>query len=143
MRRIALPLTLALAASCATVAELPEPEAPRRWSAALEAARPNGVTGSAQAIRTPGSTAVQIEIRGATPGGAHPWHLHSGACGSGGPVVGELGRYTALRAGTDGGAAAAAVLDLEIQRDSAYHVNVHRSASEMGTIVACGVLVEE
>jgi hypothetical protein len=59
------------------------------------------------------------------------------------PVVGEPGRYTALRAGTDGGAAAAAVLDLEIQRDSAYHVNVHRSASDMGTIVACGVLVEE
>lgn len=85
-----------------------------------------------------GRTRIAIEIRGAPSNSMLPWHVHQGRCGSGGPVIGDPTAYPPLAAGQDGSAAAETTIDLSLEPDADYHINVHRSPSEMDTILACG-----
>lgn len=87
-----------------------------------------------------GRTSVAIEIRGAAANAMLPWHVHQGACGSGGAIVGDPASYPPLAAGLDGSASGEAILDPALDPDADYHINVHKSPSEMDTIVACGDL---
>jgi hypothetical protein len=144
MRRLGFLLPVVLAAACATTPGEAPPEAPSRWTAALEPrdAAFADVTATATAVRTAGSTSVQIDVRGAEPGAEHPWHVHEGTCESGGPIVGDPARYQPVRIGAAGRALANAVLDVEIEGGRPYHVNVHRSAAALATVIACGDLRE-
>ena len=110
------------------------------YSATLSAQNNSGVTGTASAHSAVAATHVEITIRGSTAGMFHPWHVHHGTCGSGGGIVGAAGAYPALQTNANGGASAAAQLGLALNDDARYHVNVHRSSSEMGVIIACGNL---
>lgn len=87
-----------------------------------------------------GGTNVTIEIRGAASNSMLPWHLHEGACGSGGAIVGDPAAYPPLAAGLDGSASSDATIDVTLSPDADYHVNVHKSPSETDTIIACGEL---
>jgi len=118
-----------------------------RWNAAL--ATPAGLAG---AIQVQGSgwmehdpkdasqTKAHAEITNAAPGGAHPWHVHRGQCGNDMGVLGPADAYPVLKVGGDGKAQADADLPIPMPAAGQYFVNVHASAQNMATIVACGNL---
>lgn len=117
------------------------------WSAQLAARAGTDIRGSAT-VQTvvvegfAGTTAAAVTIGGAMTGARHPWHVHSGTCASGGPIMGDPQAYPVLMVGANGGASASADLAVGLDDDANYHVNVHRSPSDLGTIVACGDLVD-
>jgi hypothetical protein len=99
-----------------------------------------GVTG-ASTVRTEGEqTIAQISIQGATPGAAHPWHVHRGSCQTGGPIEGDMMAYPDLEIGAGGTANAIATIAHRLSAGVSYFVNVHLSQDDLATIVACGNL---
>lgn len=117
----------------ATAADLPI------WQVALTATEGFNVTGEAR-VRAlgGGSTQADVEISGAEPNAQHPWHIHSGECGTIGPIVGNAAAYSALTANADGEATGSATIDVALEPDSGYYINIHKSPVETETIVACG-----
>ena len=117
------------------------------WDASLASRAGSSVIGSAsvQSVTSPGyagTTAAAVSIGRAQAGAQHPWHVHVGTCASGGAIFGDASAYPVLRVGSDGNATATANLAMGLDPDGSYHVNVHRSASDLGTIVACGDLTD-
>ena len=113
------------------------------WSTQLSARASTSVTGASAArsvgYGTTGTSSASIEIRGATPGARHPWHVHTGTCATGGPFIGEASDYPVLEVGTDGTDEATAAIGVAMVDDAPYHVNVHRSPSDL-TVISCGDL---
>ncbi|HKG95172.1 MAG TPA: hypothetical protein VKA84_24860 [Gemmatimonadaceae bacterium] len=111
------------------------------WSASLtgKAAFPS-VFATARAAVLGNETNVTITLTGGTAGASYPWYVHQGTCASGGPIVGDQSAYPALTIGSQGRAEATARLSVKLNEASSYHVAVHASPSDMGTIVACGNL---
>jgi hypothetical protein len=66
--------------------------------------------------------------------------VHIGSCGSDQGILGPANGYPPLKVNGDGRADADAVLPIELPRQGQYFVNVHASAANMSTIVACGNL---
>jgi hypothetical protein len=97
-----------------------------------------GGTVTVEAVGTDSSRAT-VQITGAKPGSALPWHIHNGACGAAGTVVGAAGAYPLLQVGKDGSAKQVVTLAFATPVSGAYSVNVHASASNMMPI-ACGAL---
>jgi hypothetical protein len=118
-----------------------------RWNAVL--ATPTALAGAMQ-VRgrgwwgeqrgEPTRSQAHVEVTNAVPGGDHPWHVHQGQCGSNGPIVGPATAYRSLEVDNDGKASATADLPIAMPRTGQYHVNVHASVNNMGTIIACGNL---
>ncbi|HEU4828093.1 MAG TPA: hypothetical protein VFT04_02755 [Gemmatimonadales bacterium] len=117
-----------------------------RWNATL--ATPAQLIGAVQvtgngwmaADENPARTRAGATLANATPGGEHPWHVHVGRCGSNGAIVGGASSYRPLKVGRNGRAEATATLDLALPRSGEYYINVHASAANLGTIIACGNL---
>jgi hypothetical protein len=111
------------------------------FRAALGPVGGSGVSGTANARDMDDATHATISIRGARSGGVHPWHIHEGKCGDPSPpVVGPAAAYPALNVGSGGTATAQAHVPVELNEARNYIVNVHASASDLGTIIACGDL---
>lgn len=138
--RTILAITLAALgfAACATP---PAPAPPTDWRATLSGRgdSPNA-RASVHAVSVAGQTAVGINFAGGEPGSTHPWHIHSGTCETGGGIVGDAQAYPPLRPGANGNAAATARIDVELTPGQRYHVNVHRSPSDLSTVISCGDL---
>jgi hypothetical protein len=136
-------LALLVAGACATVPADPAPPPVMRWEASITGTpqRPQA-SAEAVAIRTVGGTTVEVRFEGGEPGARHPWHVHHGTCAERGGIVGEPASYPPLTVGQDGSAVETAIVDVELQPGQPFHINVHRSAAEMGTIIACGDLRE-
>jgi hypothetical protein len=90
--------------------------------------------------KDPGQSRAHVDISNAVPGGRHPWHIHRGQCGSDQGVFGPADAYKPLEVADNGKASETAVLPLALPKTGSYFVNVHASARNMGTIVACGNL---
>jgi hypothetical protein len=99
----------------------------------LEALAGSGVTGEAMAMHAEEAVVVILELRGLTPGAAHPAHIHSGSCADGGPVAVPLTSITGLEDGT--GASTTSIGSADISPSQAYFIQVHATD---GTPVACG-----
>lgn len=111
------------------------------WTGSLTGQGPGAnITGTFQAMVLDGRTQVSVSLNGAVPNSAHPWHVHEGACNSGGTIVGDSTAYPVLQVGSTGTAAANVDLGLELNEASDYYVDVHASSSDMQTLVACGDL---
>ena len=110
------------------------------WEASLAAQGNSGVLGAVAARSAAATSAASITISGATPGARHPWHIHRGTCGSNGAIVGSAAAYPVLEVGSNGIASASAQLDVHLDEGGLYYVNVHRSPTDLGTIVSCGAL---
>jgi hypothetical protein len=118
-----------------------------RWNATL--ATPAEMAGATQ-IRGRGwmgadpkdsaKTEASVAITNAAPGGVHPWHVHIGRCGADQGILGPPEAYEPLKVNKQGRADATAELQLPVPRSGEYFVNVHASASNMKTIIACGNL---
>lgn len=144
MRKL-LVVGLALLAACSSSAENDDdgdPIADRigDWETTLTARNNSGVRGSSRAQAVGVGTGATITINNATPGAVHPWHVHVGTCATGGGIFGDAGDYPALTVAADGNASANATIDVALNEQSSYHVNVHRSPTDLGTIIACGDL---
>ncbi len=113
-----------------------------KWTTTLESKGGTMVVGTASAMpgSTPGTTAVEIAITGAPANGVHPWHVHVGSCSSGGDIVGPPTDYAPLTADANGAATSMATVNVPAPTSGDFHVNVHMSPTDLGTIVACGDL---
>lgn len=83
-------------------------------------------------------TRAVVNLSGAPGNALMPWHVHTGVCGSNGPIVGVAASYTNLLVTPEGNSELTIVLPFGMPADTPLHVNVHRSPSQMGEIVACG-----
>jgi hypothetical protein len=90
--------------------------------------------------KDPGQTRAHVDISNAVPGANHPWHVHRGQCGSDQGIFGPADAYKPLKVESDGKSSATAVLSVPAPKTGEYFVNVHASAKNMKTIVACGNL---
>ena len=116
------------------------------WSAQLTARASSNVRGAATASSVgfeggAGTATATVEIRGAAPGARHPWHVHTGTCASGGPILGEANDYEVLEAAADGTDEQTAAISDGMDDGTRYHINVHRSPSDL-TVISCGDLVD-
>ena len=142
--------TALLVAGCGQRAVQINPDAQpvgSRWNATL--ATPAEMAGAVQVRgsgwmaardKDPSATVAHVAIANAAPGGEHPWHVHRGRCGADQGVLGPAADYPVLKVGGDGQAQADATLPLPLPSEGEYFINVHASAANMGTIVACGNL---
>jgi hypothetical protein len=102
-----------------------------------------GATGTVRARVEGDNTTTTITLAGLTPGGHYPWHLHEGTCATGGPIWGPASAYPPLHVGNDGRVEGSATLvNLKLNEAKKYHANVHASASDLGTIIACGDITD-
>jgi hypothetical protein len=90
--------------------------------------------------KNPDQTVAHVEIGNAVPGGVHPWHVHRGQCGSDQGILGPPDAYKPLKVEGSGRANSTAELSIPLPKTGAFFVNVHASARNMGTIIACGNL---
>jgi predicted small lipoprotein YifL len=90
--------------------------------------------------KDPGQTRAHVSVSNAVPGGRHPWHVHRGQCGSDQGILGPADAYKPLKVESDGRAVSDAVLSIPLPKSGSYFINVHASASNLKTIVACGNL---
>lgn len=122
---------------------------PVTWNAALKPMSGFNVSGTAAVTpsatnaggATGGQTATVTLTQGAA-GAVYPWHVHKGTCSAQGPIVGAASDYPPLTVGSDGAANALARISTKLDQGQSYYVNIHKSATEMGTIVACGELAK-
>ena len=109
------------------------------WQATVRGLNDSAVTGEVALRDVSGQgTFVKIAIDGAAPNAVMPWHVHRGVCESGGEPVGDASGYPPLTANSEGQAEAQNEIALDLKPDMDYHVNIHQSAEEMSTIIACG-----
>lgn len=113
-----------------------------QWTATLGPQSGTNVAGTATVSSgdNAAQTRASVNLTGADSGAVHPWHVHSGRCGDNGPIVGPASAYPPLTVAGDGTATVTATLPFATPMSGSYYVNVHRSATEMGTIVSCGNL---
>jgi hypothetical protein len=109
---------------------------------ALDSLSNSGVSGTVMFKKQNAQTTlVTLQLSGTQAGSTYPAHIHSGAAGSGGPIVvnltpvdGSTGKsetmVTELNDGTD--------MTYEQLIDFDGHVNVHQSATQMDVIIAQG-----
>lgn len=109
------------------------------WTASFDSEVHPGMHGELVARDAADQTEVTLKLTGAPAGATLPWHIHEGRCGPG-PIVGGADSYTPLAPAADSSATGTATLALVLDETKEYHVNVHASPTEMGTIVACGDL---
>ena len=118
-----------------------------RWTATLVtppelagAMQVRGTAWMAPKEKDTSESEAAVSISNAAPGGVHPWHVHIGRCGMDQGILGPAGAYKPLKVDGDGRAKATAELPLPAPGSGQYFVNVHASASNMRTIIACGNL---
>ena len=92
----------------------------------------SGETGTATLTEVNGKVVVTINLGGA-PATAQPAHIHLGACPNPGAVEYQL---TPVTNGNSESTVQASLADLKSKLPLA--VNVHKSADDIGTYVACG-----
>jgi hypothetical protein len=85
-------------------------------------------------------TQAHVDVSNAVPGGVHPWHIHRGRCGSDQGIFGPADAYEPLKVDGNGRAGSTATLSVAFPRTGEFFVNVHASAKNLRTIVACGNL---
>jgi hypothetical protein len=117
-----------------------------RWTTSFQGSGEwDEISGSSDVTWATGGAAfmANIDVRGDETEAVRPWHVHHGTCAQGGEVVGGAAHYPALNMDSGGSAEATATVPIALDPAAQYHVNVHQSPSEMGTIIACGDLVQQ
>lgn len=110
------------------------------WETALSPAATGSTVSGRASIRATreGDSEAAISIEGAEPGRTYPWHIHSGTCGSGGPIFGDADDYQPVTTSDTGDGEAEATVPVGLDPEGDYYVNVHASPEDLATIVACG-----
>jgi hypothetical protein len=93
----------------------------------------SGISGTAMLIPRGNQTQVLISITGARAGASEPTHIHEGQCG---PHLGKI--VYPLKNVEDGRSDTTLNVPLSSLTHGTYAINVHESAQNIGTSVACG-----
>lgn len=128
------------AAIAAVVCTLVAARMPMKWTATLAPQGDSKISGMASVTPAGGQSSATVSISGGTPNATYPWHVHAGKCGDNGKIVGPATAYTPLKADSYGAAKVTVTLPYAAPDSGAYYVNIHKSPSEMATIVSCGNL---
>lgn len=123
-----------------------DPNVNARWSGTL--ASPADLAGALQmkgsVSMTPGShggeTRVRVDLANATPGGAHPWQLHRGACGADEGTFGSAESYRTMNVDDEGRSSSTATVPLAMPTTGRYYVSLGASVANPSMIVACANL---
>jgi hypothetical protein len=110
------------------------------WSSTLSPQNNSGISGTAKVESRAAGSNVTVHIMGAAAGSTYPWHVHRGTCGNDKGIVGGADSYKALQTGADGMATGEETITVALNEDETYFVNVHKSSTELSTIVSCGQL---
>lgn len=130
-----------LVAACETRTTEP---AENQWEASLQGEVGwEHIGGTATVVSAPGTGVfvATAQITGDESGAVRPWHVHFNTCAEGGGIVGSDGDYPRLEVGANGTATASVTIVQPLELGANYHVNVHHSDGDLGTIIACGDLV--
>lgn len=101
----------------------------------LNPANNSQVSGTAMLIPRGNQTEVLISVNGEPSGASEPAHIHDGQCGS------TLGAIAYPLHNVEGGRSMTLVnAPLSSVADGRHAINVHESARNIGTTVACGNL---
>ena len=113
-----------------------------KWTATLNSMNGSTVKGTASLApgTASGASVATASITGGKSGSTYPWHIHTGTCAAGGGVFGTGAAYKPIMAGADGSGTSTANLTAAAPTTGDFHVNIHASAQDMKTLVACGDL---
>ncbi|HWZ60059.1 MAG TPA: hypothetical protein VNW46_13875 [Gemmatimonadaceae bacterium] len=134
-------LTLSACAMAVAAAVAPtRGTAPMKWTATLAPQGSSKIAGTATVAPDGASKmTVTVSITGGDPNATYPWHVHTGKC-TAGPVYGPGSAYKPIKADASGAGTVTVTVPVASPESGDYHVNVHKSPSDMGTIVSCGEL---
>jgi hypothetical protein len=104
----------------------------------LEPVGGSGVSGVVHIADHRDYTVVVVALQGTPAGGSHPAHFHAGECGSGGGIVVPLENVD----GDTGLSVTVTKASYDAIVGGNHYLNVHASAADLGTIVACGEVGE-
>lgn len=139
MRMIAAGITVVVAALGIAAAGFARDH---EWKGTLTPGPGSNVSGKAEVESEAAMvTDAEVDIQGGTAGESHPWHVHKGSCGNDGGILGDATAYPPLVVKSNGKAESEAKLSIATPTEGQYFVNVHKSAEDLKTIVACGNLV--
>jgi hypothetical protein len=131
---------ISFAAIAALVCTVVAARMPMKWTATLQPGSGSSISGSATVEPAGGQSKATVTLTGGSPNTTYPWHVHAGACGGNGKVVGPATAYTPIKTDAYGGGKVTVTLPFAAPDSGSYYVNVHKSATDMGTIVSCGNL---
>ena len=131
-------LALALLAGGTVVA------ADSAWKATLHSSNDSKIEGSAE-VKANGtdSTMMSVKIKNATAGTTYAWHMHSGTCSAGGPVVGDAAAYPKVTADSTGVGRSEGTIKVAPPASGDHSIHVHApspDSAKAGLEVACGDL---
>jgi hypothetical protein len=114
------------------------------WKASLHPTNNSKVEGSAD-VKANGTdaTMMSVKIKNASAGTTYAWHMHSGTCAAGGPVVGDAMAYPKLTADSTGVGRSEATISVSPPASGDHSIHVHApspDAMKPGLEVACGDL---
>lgn len=126
---------------------MPNPEASRVGSVSREAAlSPSGafnisgtVTLTTDEDMGGDATSVRLQLSGAPANALMRWHVHTGVCGSNGPVFGNAAGYGMLNSSGIGAVRTAIRLRLALPATEPLSVDVHDEGGS-SDVIACGNL---
>jgi hypothetical protein len=93
----------------------------------------SGESGCAVAHAVNGAMVVAISVKGEPPTAIQPSHIHKGVCGSNGPVVVPLTNVVGGKSTTT-----IPMAKWNMMKGGKYYINIHKSTSDIPTIVSCG-----
>jgi hypothetical protein len=135
MRIVRLSLAAFVLASIAAIGIMPATAATSTLTVTMKSENGSGETGTATLTQMSGGVQVVLAIKGA-PATAQPAHIHNGTCASLKGIAYPLTNVT-------NGSSTTLVKGITIDQllKGTYAVNVHKSASDLGTYVSCGNIV--
>ena len=125
-------LGLILAASLAACAHIPGVHHDH-MKISLNPENQSGESGSATLTAMGDQTKVDIDLNGTPSGTAQPAHIHEGTCDNLTPKP-----KWPLSSVKDGKSSTTVPVSLDQLRSGQYAINVHKSADEIKSYVACG-----
>ncbi|MGI8496058.1 MAG: CHRD domain-containing protein [Gemmatimonadaceae bacterium] len=121
----------------------PQTVAPMGLSATLQPQGGGTASGSVSIRMIGGSTGaasprVDVTLTGGPPARQLAWHIHSGDCGSNGPIVGQPGAYGLISTDNQGQGRLTLGLPFGLPQGIPLYVNVHSADGQ--NVIACGPL---
>ena len=128
---------LAAALASALVAVVYAAEAPKSITIKMVAENGSGENGSATLTQVADGVLVAVKLDNTPQGTPQPTHIHIGTCAK----INKAPEYPL--ANTVNGASTSTVRGIALSDllKGKYAINVHKSASELGTYVSCGNIV--
>lgn len=107
--------------------------APSQVTVQMKALNDSGETGTAVLSQQDGGVKVVVDLKNA-PKAAQPTHIHVGTCGK----IKAAPEYALVN--TENGTSTTVVKGVTLEQllKGDYAINVHKSAQDLGTYVACG-----